>query len=85
MMKNSFLHRLGLWASLSSVVLGATVTFPVKLTWEKGAPDGFERDMIYMNGQFPGPPLIVNEGDDVEFIVENQLPNVTSIHFHGIE
>jgi hypothetical protein len=42
------------------------VVFPLKLTWEKGAPDGFERYQIFMNGEFPGPKLELNEGDDVE-------------------
>lgn len=42
------------------------VVFPVTLTWAKGAPDGFERDMILMNGQFPGPQLDLDEGDSVE-------------------
>jgi FtsP/CotA-like multicopper oxidase with cupredoxin domain len=43
-----------------------TVLFPLTLTWEKGAPDGFERDMILMNGQFPGPTLEMKEGANVE-------------------
>ena len=43
-----------------------TVVFPVTLTWEKGSPDGFERDMIFMNGQYPGPTLNIEEGDNVE-------------------
>jgi hypothetical protein len=42
------------------------VRFPVTLTWEKGSPDGFERDMILINGQFPGPTLEMNEGAIVE-------------------
>jgi hypothetical protein len=42
------------------------IRFPLTLTWEKGAPDGFERDMILMNGQFPGPTLEMNEGASVE-------------------
>lgn len=58
--------------SLTSFALGNTpcekppVVFPIKLTWEKGAPDGFERDMIFINSQFPGPLLSLEEGDDVE-------------------
>lgn len=54
--------------NLLSLVSAAAspVVFPVKLTWEKGAPDGFTRDMIFMNGEFPGPALNINEGDDVE-------------------
>lgn len=44
----------------------APVVFPVTLTWAKGAPDGFEREMIFVNGQMPGPTLSLEEGDDVE-------------------
>ncbi|KUJ08107.1 laccase TilA [Mollisia scopiformis] len=83
-MRSSFLC-LSLLADLATFALGATVVFPVKLTWEKGAPDGFERDMILINGQFPGPALNINEGDNVEFVVTNQLPYGTTIHFHGVE
>ena len=36
------------------------------LTWELGAPDGQSRYMIKTNGQFPGPPLLLDEDDDVE-------------------
>lgn len=71
-------------ASLIDFAL-ATVLFPVTLTWAKGAPDGFERDMIFVNGQMPGPTLNLDQGDDVEFIVTNFLPYSTTIHFHGIE
>ena len=30
--------------------LCANVHFEISLTWEKGAPDGQSRDMIYTNG-----------------------------------
>jgi hypothetical protein len=83
-MRGSFLYS-GLVASLSSAAFARHVTFPVTLTWEKGAPDGFEREMILMNGQFPGPTLSITEGDDVEFIVSNRLPYETTVHFHGVE
>lgn len=43
-----------------------TVIFAITLTWQKGAPDGFERDMIFTNGQYPGPTLNIQEGDNVE-------------------
>lgn len=58
--------------------------FELTLTWEKGAPDGFERDMVFINGQFPGPTLEMNQGDDVEILVHNQLPFNTTIHYHGM-
>jgi hypothetical protein len=37
-----------------------------KLTYEKGNPDGNWRMMIFTNGQFPGPTVIVDEGDVIE-------------------
>ncbi|KAJ5099639.1 Multicopper oxidase type 2 [Penicillium argentinense] len=61
------------------------VHFDLDLTWQKGAPDGNVRDMVFMNEQFPGPELRLSEGDDVEVVVHNHLPFNTSIHFHGIE
>ena len=36
------------------------------LTWEVGSPNGQPREMIRMNGQFPGPELVWDEGDDIE-------------------
>lgn len=40
--------------------------------------------MILTNGTFPGPSLNAQVGDCVEFLVHNQLPDETTIHFHGI-
>jgi hypothetical protein len=70
-MRFSILSVSLLATSLASLALGdedcrEIVRFPLTLTWEKGAPDGFERDMIFMNGQFPGPTLEMNEGSYVE-------------------
>jgi hypothetical protein len=42
------------------------VHFEISLTWGPGAPDGQLRDMIYINGQFPGPQLTLDYGDNVE-------------------
>ncbi|CAI7652644.1 unnamed protein product [Penicillium bialowiezense] len=61
------------------------VNFDLDLTWQKGAPDGNLREMIFMNDQFPGPELRLEQGDDVEFVVHNNLPFNTTVHFHGIE
>jgi len=36
-------------------------------------------------GQLPGPDIRVTEGDRVRFVVENKLPEATSIHWHGID
>lgn len=37
------------------------------------------------NGVAPGPTIHVNVGDHVRVILHNQLPESTSIHFHGIK
>ncbi|KKK24927.1 hypothetical protein AOCH_006475 [Aspergillus ochraceoroseus] len=62
-----------------------TVSFQVRLTWEDWAPAGIHRKIILSNGQFPAPTLKLKQGDDVEFLVINDLPFETTIHFHGID
>jgi FtsP/CotA-like multicopper oxidase with cupredoxin domain len=37
------------------------------------------------NGSIPGPTVEVFQGDRVRLIVKNELPEPTSIHWHGIE
>lgn len=37
------------------------------------------------NGSIPGPTIEVFEGDRVRLIVKNEVPEPTSIHWHGIE
>ena len=57
----------------TSPLLCARVKFAIDLTWEIGAPDGQPRYMIFMNGQFPGPQLTLDQGDDVEV---SEVPHV---------
>jgi len=37
------------------------------------------------NGTVPGPTIKVNPGDQVRVVLDNQLPQSTIIHFHGVE
>jgi len=37
------------------------------------------------NGQVPGPVIKVADGDKVAVVVKNELPQSTSVHWHGIE
>jgi hypothetical protein len=37
------------------------------------------------NGSAPGPTIEVNEGDHVRFIFKNNLPESTTVHWHGLE
>ena len=41
-------------------------------------------DAYAVNGQVPGPRLRVTQGDRVRIHVHNQLPEATSIHWHGL-
>ena len=62
-----------LWSKFSLVSLLAyashslcdRVHFEISLTWGPGAPDGQTRNLIFTNGQFPGPQLTLDYGDDV--------------------
>ena len=36
------------------------------------------------NGAFPGPELRVREGEQLQVVVENHLPEPTTIHWHGV-
>jgi FtsP/CotA-like multicopper oxidase with cupredoxin domain len=44
-----------------------------------------EMDLWGFNGTMPGPMIEVNQGDRVRIIVENRLPEPTSIHWHSLE
>jgi hypothetical protein len=44
----------------------ANVNFQLDLTWGTGAPNGSPREMVLMNGAFPGPQLTLNYGDQVQ-------------------
>jgi FtsP/CotA-like multicopper oxidase with cupredoxin domain len=37
------------------------------------------------NGTVPGPMIRVTEGDRVKIIIKNELPDPTTIHWHGVE
>jgi FtsP/CotA-like multicopper oxidase with cupredoxin domain len=74
---------IALCLSLPAGVLAATVHFKLELTWGKGAPDGYERDMIFINGQHPGPLLDIYHNDWVEIEVSNLMPFNSTIHAHG--
>ena len=42
-------------------------------------------DVWGYNGSCPGPTIQVTQGDRVRIIVENRLPESTSLHWHGLE
>ncbi|KAI1499325.1 multicopper oxidase-domain-containing protein [Biscogniauxia marginata] len=50
------------------------------------APDGYQKPMILVNGQSPGPLIEANMGDTIRVHVNNLMANwSTTIHWHGID
>jgi FtsP/CotA-like multicopper oxidase with cupredoxin domain len=50
------------------------------------APDGYQRDVLLVNGAFPGPLIEANWGDIIVVNVHNNISSPaegTSIHWHG--
>ena len=46
---------------------------------------GVKRKAMAINGIVPAPTIRVNQGERVRFIVHNDLPEPTSIHWHGMD
>jgi FtsP/CotA-like multicopper oxidase with cupredoxin domain len=54
-----------------------------KVQWE--VEPGRNVEAWVYNDQLPGPQIRVREGDRVRINLKNELPESTSIHFHGVE
>ncbi|KAK3688141.1 Cupredoxin [Podospora appendiculata] len=64
---------------------GVTRSYTFNIQYTTLAPDGVSKQMMTVNGQYPGPTIEANWGDDISVQVCNQLTlNGTGIHFHGI-
>ncbi|WP_084315740.1 multicopper oxidase family protein [Thalassobacillus devorans] len=46
---------------------------------------GYQGKAWGYNGSTPGPTLVAEEGDKVEITVTNNLPEATSVHWHGLK
>jgi FtsP/CotA-like multicopper oxidase with cupredoxin domain len=72
--------------ALASFALGGTVTYNFDVGFVTAAPDGFSRQVIGINGQWPCPVIEANVGDTVVVHVTNSLGDeTTGLHFHGID
>jgi len=47
--------------------------------------DGVAVTAFTYNGTVPGPMIRVTEGDQIRVVVKNELPDPTTIHWHGVE
>lgn len=64
---------------------GRTVSYTFEITNTTLAPDGFNRSVFAINGQYPGPTIYADWGDMISVTVINKLQdNGTTIHFHGL-
>ncbi|KAI7842552.1 hypothetical protein COHA_003789 [Chlorella ohadii] len=57
--------------------------YDLTLHWKLAAPDGFQRQMIAINGEMPGPTIRCDVGDRLVVKVVNKLDAETTIHWHG--
>lgn len=46
---------------------------------------GYWMNVWGFNGSMPGPTIEVNQGDRIRIIVTNELPETTTVHWHGFE
>ena len=46
--------------------------------------DGVPRMAMTINGTLPAPTLYFDEGEDLEIHVTNHLPEISSVHWHGL-
>ncbi|MCJ1231801.1 hypothetical protein MMC12_008480, partial [Toensbergia leucococca] len=66
---------------------GVTRSYNFDLARGYLAPDGVNRSVITVNGQFPGPIIEANWGDMISVTVSNNIVGPeegTSLHWHGI-
>ncbi|KAJ5223687.1 Multicopper oxidase abr1 [Penicillium chermesinum] len=74
-----------LLAGAATLAAAKDVYLNWNVTWVNAAPDGFERPVIGINGQWPCPQIDVDLGDRLIVDVHNGLGNQsTGVHWHGI-
>lgn len=61
-----------------------TLTLRWQITSAKQSPDGVEKLVYLINGQFPGPTIEARSGDRLVIEVEHALDEPTAIHWHGL-
>ena len=69
--------------SIPSTLSGTNIS----LTLQEGTHQfysGFDTNTKGANGSILGPTLILNQGDVVDFSINNQLTDITTIHWHGM-
>ncbi len=66
---------------------GVIRSYDFTISRGKKAPDGYEKSVLLVNNQFPGPMIEANWGDTIQVTVHNEItgpPEGTAMHWHGI-
>lgn len=72
---------LALWPLLCAGISSAALfQYTLDLTAGTAAPDGVTRNVYLVNGQTPGPDIVVDKGDDVSITIMNNLPVEATVH-----
>lgn len=69
---------------LPGLTVGKLIREEITLTWDLGAPNGHVREMIKMNGDFPGPSFVWDEDDDIEVIERSALDSGEIVTFETL-
>ncbi|KAG7012141.1 Laccase-1, partial [Cucurbita argyrosperma subsp. argyrosperma] len=59
--------------------------FEFNVEWKKVRRLGHTKQLLTVNGQYPGPTIAVHEGDTVRIKVNNCMNENTTIHWHGVK
>lgn len=70
------------WTMQDGVKVFELTAAPLAWQTKPGAPTV---TAMAINGQVPAPTIRINEGDRVRFVVKNEMPEDTAIHWHGMD
>ncbi|KAJ8626848.1 hypothetical protein MRB53_020155 [Persea americana] len=66
---------------VSPTTLSSTKRFHFNVEWKMVTRLCNTKPLLTVNGEYPGPNIMVQEGDDVEIVVTNGVAMNTTIHW----
>ncbi|MCJ1319188.1 hypothetical protein MMC15_004521 [Xylographa vitiligo] len=66
---------------------GVTRYYTFDIERGTASPDGYQKDVLFVNGQFPGPAIEANWGDWIQVTANNKISGPeegTALHWHGL-